>query len=123
MIPLPASMLRQWVAILRNVAPLDYPVTVRRVRWAIDPVTGIPRQVGSCGVDDDRVTIQIDARLDRFSALDALMHEWAHARREEYAHPEDSESLSRHDDAFWIELGSIYRAFHDASNESRGTVL
>lgn len=122
MIPASASRLRQWVATLRSVAPLDLPVVVRRVRWAIDPETGIPRQVGSCGVDEC-VRIHIDARLDRFSTLDVLMHEWAHARREEHADPEDDDSLSRHDDAFWIELGAIYRAFHNASNESRSTTL
>ena len=57
----------------------------------------------------DRAVIWIDSRLPRVSAVDALLHEWAHLLREEELQDPSGECL--HDDAFWTTFGELFRTW------------
>jgi hypothetical protein len=45
--------------------------------------------------------------VDYSHATETLIHEWAHLRRYE----QDPDSFDLHDDAYWLEIGRIYRDF------------
>lgn len=103
--PVSDATLRGWVKECRQLFPTDKPVRVRRVRAARRDWAGFCRDAG------DYIEIKIDERLDRRATADVLLHEWAHALRDEH---EDGggDGDADHDDAFWILYGSMYRTFY-----------
>jgi hypothetical protein len=105
--PVSDRTLRRWVREFRKLFPTDLPVRVSRRRFPRDPKTRRPEFAGWCTRWDHIIEIQIEETLDRCATIDTLMHEWAHARREE----DETREVFEHDDAFWIELGSMYRAY------------
>lgn len=101
-----AAKFREWCRLARILWPLDKPVTVRRVHSR-----DIGGACGECGETDDGYYIKIARDQCRAAISDALVHEWCHLRRHEF--DEDPEGL--HDDTFWLEFGSMYRAWHTTS--------
>jgi hypothetical protein len=63
--------------------------------------------IGACWDEGDRYVLRVCPFVDYSHATETLIHEWAHLRRYE----RDPDSFDLHDDAYWLELGRIYRDF------------
>lgn len=57
---------------------------------------------------DGSITVVFDLRLDRQGLLDAVLHEITHLWRLE----QGCDDWDGHGDAFWVLMGSLYRAWH-----------
>lgn len=74
---------------------------------------------GECGYSDRTIVIRISSRKNRSidSALDTLLHEWAHAvtmpNERVWRRLEKAGNVQEHPDEFWLMLGRIYRSWHD----------
>lgn len=63
---------------LREKLPPAYPVTVRRVK-----MKGLD---GDCMLENKKFYIRINNQMSEGSAIDTLLHEWAHARAWNHLH-------------------------------------
>lgn len=97
---------RRLVRVLRKQCPAAFPVSVRRVR-----LTG---KDGDCCKRKGRFFIRINRSLGEGAAIDALLHEWAHARAWNHLHDAlgDQEFGQRIHDASWgVAYAEVYRVF------------
>lgn len=106
--PVSARTFARWCRELRQLCPLDRPAAVRRLRFPRDRDTRRAAITGECIDHGDRWLILIEETLDRAATAETLVHEWAHAYRDELAPEGDGD----HDDLFWTTYGSIYRSFY-----------
>ena len=106
---------KQLVSILKKKCPLAFPVSVRRVKLAhLD---------GDCSLGKKKFFIRISRDISEASAIETLLHEWAHARAWNHLH--DSldwrEFEERSHDASWgvaySEVYRIYEQFYLANNQ------
>jgi hypothetical protein len=92
------SEFREWCRLARRLWPTEHPVRVRR------------RPMDTCGTCwdmGDHWLIEIDSQGDRQTQSDSLIHEWAHALRDE-----EETDREQHSDEFWLLYGSMFRAWH-----------
>jgi len=97
---------RRLIRLLRQQCPAAFPVTVRRVR--------LRGKDGDCSKKDSRFLIRINKELEEGGSIDALLHEWAHARAWNHLHDtcDHSEFEKRVHDASWgVAYAEVYRIF------------
>lgn len=97
---------RKIIKVLRENLPPAYPVIVRRVK-----LVGID---GDCMLDEKKFYIRINREMDEGSAIDCLIHEWAHARAWNHLHDslDDKEFELRSHDASWgVAYSEVYRTY------------
>jgi hypothetical protein len=102
---------RNWLA---DKFPTPYPVTLRIGPIPREPDSDGDRPARSCGDTTRtkrRITIRISDKLDWYSAIDTLLHEWAHARS--YPHSTMEDKLEHHGSQWAVTYGEIYMAYHD----------
>lgn len=101
------SSYRQLVSILKKKCPPAYPITVRR--------TKITSQLdGDCSLDKKQFKIRISNALSESSAIDTLLHEWAHAIAWNHLH--DSMDWGTfeeriHDASWGVAYSEVYRVY------------
>lgn len=101
------SSYRQLVSILKKKCPPAYPVKVRR--------TKITSQLdGDCALHKKQFTIRISNELSESSAIDTLLHEWAHAIAWNHLH--DSMDWGTfeeriHDASWGVAYSEVYRVY------------
>ena len=98
---------RKLVRVLKRKCPPAYPVTVRRVKMT-------SKRDGDCSLGDSRFFVRINKELSEASAIETLIHEWAHARA--WSHLHDSltctEFEERSHDASWgVAYSEVYRIY------------
>lgn len=94
------------VRLLRKKLPPAFPVTVRRVKMS--------GKDGYCTKKKNRFHIRINKELGEPSAIDALLHEWAHARAWNHLHDSlEGEEFERviHDASWGVAYSEVYRVF------------
>ena len=109
---------RKLVSVLKKRCPVAFPVSVRRVKlFNLD---------GDCSLGKKKFFIRINQGLSETSAIDTLLHEWAHARA--WSHFHDSldwtEFEERSHDASWgVAYSEVYRIYeqHFLSVENDST--
>lgn len=95
------------VRLLKKELPPSLPIHVRRVQQKCD---------GYCQKRNGRFYITIDNRLNEQSAIDSLLHEWAHALNWKSYHDKLSPSKFEevaHDESWGIAYSKVYR-FYDS---------
>ena len=95
------------VKILRKECPAAFPVDVRRVKMCED---------GYCSKVGNKFVIRINRELPEGSAIDTLMHEWAHARAWNHLHDSLNERdfiKAVHDAAWGVAYSEVYRIFEE----------
>jgi len=97
---------RKLVSVLKKKCVLAYPVSVRRVA-----LTDLD---GDCTLGNKKFFIRINKDISEESAIDTLLHEWAHARAWNHLH--DSldwyEFEKRSHDASWgVAYSEVYRIY------------
>ncbi len=102
---------------LKASFPTTYPVEVRVERIAAHD--GRPVD-GECYIGAPRkLRIRVSRDLERHTAIETLLHEYAHAVTWPTPHAESHLRSQRvhadHSDAFWLAFGQIYRAFFDGA--------
>ncbi len=108
----------RWLAV---EFPTPYPVTVKCVRKiaALPGVGPIEQRTGDAGETyryGRNITIRVTVRpgLVRWTVIDALIHEWAHAATMRHANLEQRRArVGGHDDEWALMFGRIYRRFID----------
>ena len=99
---------RRLVGILKKKCPLAYPVSVKRI-----PMKKID---GYCSLDGKKFEIRISKSLSESTAMDTLLHEWAHARAWNHIHDnlsyEDFEKRS-HDASWGVAYSEVYMMFDE----------
>lgn len=97
---------RQLVCILKKKCPAAFPVSVRRVRLVdLD---------GDCSLGKKRFFIRINREISESSAIDTLLHEWAHAIAWNHLHDslDWQEFEKRSHDASWgVAYSEVYRVY------------
>lgn len=96
---------KQLVSILKKKCPAAYPVSVRRAKM---------KDAGGCWLENKKFYIQINQNLAEATAIDTLLHEWAHARAWNHLH--DSldwvEFEKRSHDASWgVAYSEVYQIY------------
>ncbi len=97
---------RKLIRLLRNKCPAAFPVTVRRVK--------LKDKDGDCSKKDGRFFIRINRELPENSSIDALLHEWAHARAWNHLHDVlDCTAFEErvHDASWGVAYAEVYRIF------------
>jgi len=97
---------KKLIRLLRKQCPPAYPVSVRRVK--------LRDKDGDCYRKDSRFFIRINKELAENSCIDALLHEWAHARAWNHRHDvlDCSEFEKAVHDASWgVAYAEVYRVF------------
>ena len=97
---------RKIVSMLREKLPPAYPVTVRRVK-----MKGLD---GDCMLENKKFYMRINNQMSEGSAIDTLLHEWAHARAWNHLHDSlnDKEFELRSHDASWgVAYSEVYRTY------------
>jgi hypothetical protein len=97
---------KQLVSILKKQSPAAYPVSVRRVK-----MTDLD---GDCSLIKKRFYIRINREITEASAIDTLLHEWAHARAWNHLHdsldwPEFEERS--HDASWGVAYSEVYQVY------------
>lgn len=99
------------IRVLRKHLPPAFPVDVRRV--ALKDLDGY------CQKKDDTFYIRVNRMLAEPAAIDALLHEWAHARAWNHIHdslsPEEFKKVV-HDAAWGVAYAECYRVFEQFNN-------
>jgi hypothetical protein len=96
------------VRLLRERCPAAYPVSVRRVKMR--------GKDGECSKGEQAFHIKINKELMENAAIDALLHEWAHARAWNHLHDVvDCEEFEKrmHDASWGVAYAEVYRIFHE----------
>lgn len=99
---------RQLVSILKKKCPPAFPVSVRRVK-----LTNLD---GDCTLGKKQFFIRINRELNESSAIDTLLHEWAHARAWNYFYDslDWAEFEKRIHDASWgVAYSEVYRIYEE----------
>ena len=102
----PFKSYKRLVSILKKKCPLAYPVSVRRVR--------MKNFDGDCSLDSKKFYIRINRSLKESTAIDTLLHEWAHGRAWNHLHDKLSweEFEERSHDASWgVAYSEVYMIF------------
>jgi hypothetical protein len=92
--------------LLRKKCPPAFPVHVRRVK--------LVDKDGYCTKIGERFQIRINKELSEAGAIDALLHEWAHARCWSHLHDalDHAEFEKMAHDASWgVAYSEVYRVF------------
>lgn len=107
---------KKLVSVLKKNCSLAFPVSVRRV-----PLVALD---GDCSLGKKKFYIRINKYISEKSAIDTLLHEWAHARAWNHLH----DSLDWHEfeirchDASWgvaySEVYKIYEQYYLTGNKS-----
>ena len=103
--------IRNWLA---DKFPTPYPVTLRIGPLPREDTRNEDRPSHSCGDTTRtkrRITIRVSDKLDWYSAIDTLLHEWAHART--YPHSTMEDKIAHHGSQWAVVYGEIYAAYHD----------
>lgn len=104
---------RKLVNLLKKKCPLAYPVSVRRLK-----LTDLD---GYCSLDSKKFFIRINYSLDESSAIETLIHEWAHARAWNHLHDKLSwsefEEIS-HDASWGVAYSEVYRIYEKSFFDS-----
>ena len=98
---------RKLVLVLKKKCPPAYPVTVRRVKMT-------SQRDGDCALRDAKFYVRINKDLSETSAIETLLHEWAHARCWSHLHDSLSwdEFEERSHDASWgVAYSEVYRVY------------
>jgi hypothetical protein len=94
------------VRVLRKKLPPAFPVQVRRVK--------LVDRDGYCEKRNDVFYIRINRELPEAPAIDALLHEWAHARAwnhlHDSLHPNEFQ-LVAHDPVWGVAYSEVYRVW------------
>lgn len=96
--------------LLRKKLPPAFPVQVRRVKMN-------NTKDGYCYKVDEAFQIRINRDLPEAAAIDALLHEWAHARAWNHIHDSiDNEEFEKvaHDASWGVAYSEVYRIFEQA---------
>lgn len=107
------ELYKNLVSVLKKKCPVAYPVSVRRVKM-------VDRD-GDCSLHKKKFYIRISKELCELSAIDTLLHEWAHALAWNHLHDaldwEEFEQRS-HDASWGVAYSEVYRVFeqHFLSN-------
>lgn len=101
-----ADRLKQVAAWLRDTFPTPFPVYVRMVDRR-----QLPEQFGDTLRRGRRIRIRILGNLPWHTAVETLLHEWAHAVCWTFEHVESWKP--DHDDHWAVTYGRIYRHFYD----------
>ncbi len=92
--------------LLRQQLPPAFPVIVRRVKMT--------DKDGYCSKVGDKFQIRVNKELPEAGAIDALLHEWAHARCWSHLHDsidhKEFEKLA-HDASWGVAYSEVYRVF------------
>ena len=99
---------KKLVSILKKKCPAAFPVSVRRVKMVnLD---------GDCWLGKKKFFIRINRDISESSAIDTLLHEWAHARAWNHIH----DSLNCYEfekvahDALWgVAYSEVYRVYEE----------
>lgn len=96
------------VSVLHKHCPAAYPISVRRIVLG----RGIE---GKCFKHGRKFVIQIAKHLDEERAIDALLHEWAHARawnhRLDTAPTDEMFNKLAHDPAWGVAYSEVYSIY------------
>lgn len=99
---------KKTVQILRKKLPPAFPVSVKRV--------AMKGKDGYCTKKNDKFHIRINNSLDEAQSIDALLHEWAHARSWSHLHDslegDDFEEVI-HNAAWGVAYSEVYRVYID----------
>lgn len=94
------------VSILKQKCPAAFPVSVRRVK-----LSGLD---GDCSLGKKKFFIRINRDISESSAIDTLLHEWAHARAWNHLHDSldwiEFEKIS-HDASWGVAYSEVYRVY------------
>lgn len=97
---------RKLISVLKKKCALAYPVSVRRV--------ALTNLDGDCSLGKKKFFIRINKDISEESAIDTLLHEWAHARAWNHLH----DSLDWHEfeershDASWgVAYSEVYKVY------------
>jgi len=98
---------RKLVFVLKKKCPPAYPIKVRRVKMTSN-------RDGDCSLSENLFSIRVNRELSEPSAIETLLHEWAHARA--WSHLHDSltcdEFEERSHDASWgVAYSEVYRVY------------
>lgn len=97
---------KKLVSILKKRCPAAFPVSVRRL-----PLSNLD---GDCTLDKKKFYIRINSHLPEISAIETLLHEWAHARAWNHLHDslDGKEFHDRSHDASWgVAYSEVYRTY------------
>ena len=89
---------RRVIRFLKRACPVDYPVSVRRLRLS-------DRLDGDCQFKDDHFLIRINRKLVEHEAIETALHEWAHVIAWDLCSADD------HCDEWGKAYSRVYRAF------------
>lgn len=92
---------RRWITRLHSLAPLSLPTFA-----SLETPSG--GDLGEVEIVDGHYRLRICPRMDYCGVLETVIHEWAHCVRCDL----DPDGFDFHDDAYWLILGNLYRAFH-----------
>jgi hypothetical protein len=95
------------VSILKKKCPAAFPVSVRRVK-----MTG--KLDGDCQLGKKRFYIRINRDIPEQSAIDTLLHEWAHARAWNHLHDAlgyDEFEERQHDASWGVAYSEVYQVY------------
>jgi len=108
---------KKLVSVLKKKCPVAFPVSVRRVK--------LSNLDGDCSLGKKKFFIRINKDISETSAIDTLLHEWAHARAWSHFHDslDWSEFEQRSHDASWgVAYSEVYRIYEQfflsAENDS-----
>lgn len=99
---------RKIIKLLKEHCPPKHPISVRRV--------SLNGYDGLCKKKDDEFSIKINRDLDEKTAIDTLLHEWAHARCWTDHHDAmsmDEWEKNMHGDHWGLAYAEVYRIFED----------
>lgn len=97
---------RRLVSVLKKKCPPAYPVSVRRVK-----LTSLD---GDCILYKKKFYIRISSNVCESSAIETLLHEWAHARAWSHLHDKwDGEEFDErsHDASWGVAYAEVYRIY------------
>jgi hypothetical protein len=97
---------KKLVSILKKRCPTAFPVSVRRVL--------LRNLDGDCSLVKKKFYIRINSDLPEISAIETLLHEWAHARAWNHLHDSlnNDEFHERSHDASWgVAYSEVYKIF------------
>lgn len=97
---------KKLVSILKKKCPTAFPVSVRRL-----PLKNLD---GDCSLIKKKFFIRINSDLPEISAIDTLLHEWAHARAWNHLHDslDHQQFYERIHDASWgVAYSEVYRIY------------
>lgn len=94
---------KKLVSVLKKKCPLAYPVSVRRV--------ALTNLDGDCTLGKKKFFIRINKEISEESAIDTLLHEWAHARAWNHLHDSlnwDEFEKRSHDASWGVAYSEVY---------------